>query len=174
MCASIAPHAPPHTRLSPCSSLPKCPSADPLPPPPPTHPHPATRDAAGEVLEAQQAKAAAKLAAERDKRKAKKAAKAGADGGAPGTSAAAGGGDQSRKRSASPPPMAGAGSAAAAMHAAKRIKGAAAKAVGHMPAGSSKDVFASLFTSSSKGQGLDSAAETFCCRALSSRGLNLT
>lgn len=128
----------------------------------------------GEVLEAQQAKAAAKLAAERDKRKAKKAAKADADGAQAAGTRPGAGDAQLRKRSASPPPVAGAEAAAAAVHNAKRSKGAKAAAVGHMPAGSTKEVFASLFTSSSKMQGLESAAETFCCRALGARGLNLT
>lgn len=110
----------------------------------------------GEALEQQRAKLGAKLVAERDKKKAKKAAKSGTD--AAGAAAVNG----AQKRSASPEAAAPGGATAAAKRAKKSLELA--------PAGATKEVFASIFTSSSK----QDAKETFCCRSLGARGVNLT
>ncbi|KAG2440121.1 hypothetical protein HXX76_004235 [Chlamydomonas incerta] len=120
----------------------------------------------GEQLEQLRAKLAARAAEKAGKAASKKdkkrsAAAAAADGEAAATGAA--GAAAPAGRGASPPLEDGpGGAAAAAAAAAKRLK---------IPQGASKDVYSSIFSTNKGGQ---PEKETFCCRALSARGMNLT
>lgn len=115
----------------------------------------------GEQLDALKARLAARLAEKAGKKDKKRsaaaAATAGPDGNGTAAAASNGGGKQ---RSASPPAPEEAAAARAA--AAKRLK---------VPEGATKEVYASIFSSNRPGQ---VEKETFCCRALSARGMNLT
>ncbi|GFR53085.1 hypothetical protein Agub_g15795 [Astrephomene gubernaculifera] len=116
----------------------------------------------GEQLEQLRARVAARLAekaaAKKDKKRSAAAAAA--------LAAPANGTAIASRRSASPPPANGgaAGATGAGAAAAKRLK---------VPEGASKEVYASIFSSSRPG-GAAAEKETFCCRALSARGMNLT
>ncbi|KXZ45541.1 hypothetical protein GPECTOR_53g127 [Gonium pectorale] len=114
----------------------------------------------GEQLEQLRGRVAARLAEKAASRKDKKrsAAVANGTGAAAGSSVAAAANGNGARRSASPPVEDGGAAAAAA----KKLK---------IPAGATKDVYASIFSSSNPGA---AEKETFCCRALSARGMNLT
>ncbi|GLC40062.1 hypothetical protein PLESTF_000933400 [Pleodorina starrii] len=120
----------------------------------------------GEQLEQLRARVAARLAEKGASKKDKKRSAAAAAAVAAGAAAApaangAGAANGAARRSASPP--ADDAAAAAAAHAAKRLK---------IPVGASKEVYSSIFSSSKPGGAAEK--ETFCCRALSARGMNLT
>ncbi|GIL49086.1 hypothetical protein Vafri_5553 [Volvox africanus] len=117
----------------------------------------------GEQLEQLRARVAARLAekgvSKKDKKRSAAAAAAALaapldDGAAAGVANGHGNGG---RRSASPPV-----DDAAAAAAAKRLK---------IPTGATKEVYSSIFSSSKSGA---VEKETFCCRALSARGMNLT
>lgn len=149
----------------------------------------------GEELERRMEAVAAALAQERARKAAKKAAKAASKGAATGQAAADAlttGGGRSPTEAAAAAAAGPAAAAAAAGGAGKRplapgggVGGgapAAAAAAAHgggaaaakrlkLPAGATPQVYASIFSSNNGGQ--DKVKETFCCRALSGRGLGM-
>eukprot|EP00198_Chlamydomonas_reinhardtii_P006336 XP_001695672.1 predicted protein [Chlamydomonas reinhardtii] len=117
----------------------------------------------GEQLEQLRAKLAARAAEKAKAAASKKDKKRSAAAAADEAAGAAGVAAPTAGRGASPPLEDGAGgAAAAAAAAAKRLK---------IPQGASKDVYSSIFSTNKGGQ---PEKETFCCRALSARGMNLT
>ncbi|EFJ45713.1 hypothetical protein VOLCADRAFT_63267, partial [Volvox carteri f. nagariensis] len=115
----------------------------------------------GEQLEQLRARIAARLAEKAGSKKDKKRSAAATAAVVLPNAAVNGGADARRSGS---PPLADDAAAAAAGTAAvnKRLK---------IPAGATKEVYASIFSSNKAGA---AEKETFCCRALSARGMNLT
>ncbi len=112
------------------------------------------------MLKARVAARLAEKAGKKDKKRSAAAAAAAVTDGNGAAAAATTNGGGGKQRSASPPAPEDAAAARAA--AAKRLK---------VPEGATKEVYASIFSSNRPGQ---VEKETFCCRALSARGMNLT
>ncbi|KAG2493539.1 hypothetical protein HYH03_008353 [Edaphochlamys debaryana] len=118
-------------------------------------------------LMARAAEKADKAASKKDKKRSAAAAAATAGAAADGPAAADG---AAKRRSASPTPEDVAGQAAAAVGKGSGAGAGPSKRL-KLPEGATKEVYSSLFRTSKPGE---MEKETFCCRALSARGMNLT